>query len=87
MKASRCLVCNSKGIRRQDLACLQSKLHSIIARLSIKLLGETAICAPTMPNSHHCCCGKNLIPATAVSLFFLFGFEGYMVMYYTAGAE
>lgn len=66
-KVSRSLVCNSRGVQKRDFACLQCKQQAIIARLSIKLLGERQ--PFVLQPSHHCCCGRILIPTTLVCLF------------------
>lgn len=51
-RSYRSLVCDSKGLPRRDLACLECKQQFIIAKLSIKLLRKAAICATTIAELH-----------------------------------
>lgn len=57
--------------------------NTIIAKLSIKLLSETAVSATTIPNSHNCCCWEKNTHTFNCSVFvfliWMWGLHGYVL--------
>lgn len=59
------------GLFGDSIVC--NPYNTVIAKLSVKILSRSAICATASPNSHHCCCGNRPYTCNLHVSLFLFG--------------